>query len=86
MRILDEELRILLAATLVCFLTIFAIYLWFIDILARQRQFGIFLAAELVAFAMLVYVSTKPNYREVQNSWLLAGCVVLGLFLTLAIL
>jgi hypothetical protein len=41
---------------------------------------------ELVAFAMLVYISTKPDYDAVKKSWVLAGCLALALLLTLPFL
>ena len=86
MRLHEEEVRVLLSATLVAFLAVFAVYLWFVDLLSSQREFGAFLAAELVAFGMLIYISTKPDYGAVKNSWVLIGCLVLVLFLTLAFL
>ena len=86
MRLQEEGVRVLLSATLVVFLAVVAVYLWFVDLLSSQREFGAFLAAELVAFAILVYVSTKPDYDAVKKSWVLIGCVALALFLTLAVL
>ena len=86
MRLHKEGVRVLLSATLVAFLAVFGVYLWFVDLLSSQREFGAFLAAELVAFAMLVYVSTKPDYGAVKKSWVLIGCLALVLFLTLAFL
>ena len=44
------------------------------------------MTAELVAFATLVYVSTKPDYDSVKKSWVLVGCIVLALLLTLPFL
>jgi len=43
---------------------VIAISLWFIDILAMQKQFRAFLAAELTAFAMLVYLYAR---RTMEN-------------------
>lgn len=84
MRLNEEGVRILLSATLVAFLAVIAAYLWFVDLLSSQREFGAFLSAELVAFAMLVYISTKPDYDSVRKSWVLIGCVALALLLTLS--
>ena len=84
MRLHEEGVRVLLSATLVVFLAVFAVYSWFVDLLSSQREFGAVLTAELVAFAMLVYVSTKPDYDAVKKSWVLTGCIALALFLTLA--
>jgi hypothetical protein len=83
LRLHEEEVRVLLSATLVAFLAVIAVYLWLVDLISRQREFGAFLSAELVAFAMLVYISTKPDYDAVKKSWMLIGCVALALLLTL---
>jgi hypothetical protein len=84
LKLYDDGVRVLLSATLVVFLAVFAAYLWFVDLLSSQREFGALLTAELVAFAMLVYVFTKPDYDAVKKSWMLAGCIALALLLTLA--
>jgi len=86
LRLLEEGVRVLISATLVLFLAVIAVYLWFIDLVTSQREFGAFLTAELVAFATLVYVSTKPDYDSVKKSWVLVGCIVLALLLTLPFL
>ena len=86
MRMDEDGVRVLLSATLVAFLAVLAAYLWFVDLLSNQRQFGAFLTAELVAFAMLVYLTTKPDYDAVKKSWMLMGCVALALCLTLPFL
>jgi hypothetical protein len=84
LRLNEEGVRLLLSALLVAFLAVFGVYLWFVDLLSNQREFGSFLTAELVAFAMLVYISTKPDYDAVKKSWVLLGCIALALLLTLA--
>jgi uncharacterized membrane protein len=81
LRLYEEEVRVLISATLVVLLAVIAVYLWFVDLLSSQREFGAFLAAELVVFAMLVYVSTKPDYDSVKKSWMLIGCIALALLL-----
>ena len=86
MRLQEEGVRILIEAALVCFLAVFAVHMWFIDLLTQQREFGALLAAELMAFSMLVYLSTKSDLGEVKKSWLLEGCVGLAVFLALALL
>ena len=83
MRLNEEGVRILLSTALMVFLAVIAFYLWFIDLLSSQREFGAFLTAELVGFAMLVYISTKPDYGAVKKSWVLIGCIALALLLTL---
>jgi len=85
-RLHEEGVRGLISATLVLFVAVIAVYLWFIDLVTSQREFGAFLTAELVAFATLVYVSTKPDYDSVKKSWLLVGCIVLTLLLILPFL
>jgi len=86
LKLQEEGVRILLSATLVAFLAVFAIYLLFVDLLSSQREFGAFLTAELMAFAMLVYIATKPDFDAVKKSWVLAGCIALALLLILAFL
>jgi hypothetical protein len=51
------------------------IYLWFIGILAMQKQFGAFHAAGLTTCVMLLYFYTKPPHRDSGNnaSWQRAG-------------
>ena len=78
MRLHEEGVRVLISAALVAFLAAFTIHLWLVDLLSSQQEFGAFLSAELVAFAMLVYISTKPNYDEVKKSWMLIGCIILA--------
>jgi hypothetical protein len=86
LRLHKEGVRVLVSAALIAFLAAIAVFLWFIDLLSSQREFGAFLTAELVAFAILVYVSTKPDFDSVKKSWVLAGCIALALLLTLPFL
>jgi len=86
LRLNEEGVRVLISATLVVFLAAIAMYLWFVDLLSSQREFGAFLTAELIAFATLVYVSTKPDYDSIKKSWVLAGCIALALLLILPFL
>jgi hypothetical protein len=86
MRLVEEGIRRLISAALVSYLVVVAIYLWFIDLLAKQQEFGLFLATELLAFGMLLYVSTKPGYHEINKSWLLAGCIFTAFCLAVALL
>jgi len=82
LRLHEEGFRVLISATLVVFLAVIAAYLRFSDLLTSQREFGALVAAELVAFATLVYVATRPNYDSVKKSWVLIGCIALALLLT----
>jgi hypothetical protein len=86
MRLGEEGIRSLVSAALLVFLVTVGAYLWFIDLLSHQSEFGIFLAAELVAFSMLLYLQVKTSYDEVKKAWFLIGCVSLVFFLTLALL
>ena len=86
MRLDQAGTRSLVSATLVVFLAVIAVYLWFIDILAMQKQFGAFLAAELAAFAMLLYLYAKPTRGEFRKQWFLAGCLFMAFCLVLAVL
>ncbi len=84
---MDEvDLRWLIAGPLVLFMAAVGVSLWFIDILSRQVSFAGFLAAELSAFSILLYLERTKTYAEVSKGWLLAGCVSLGVFLTIALL
>jgi hypothetical protein len=86
MKMDESSVRSLASAALVALLAVVAVYLWFIDILTMQKEFGTFLAAELTAFAMLLYLYLKPTHGEFKKQWLLAGCFFLALCLALAIL
>ena len=85
MKLRPEDVRALIAVLLLAFLAVVAVFLWFIDLLTQQRAFGVLIGAELVAFAMLVYIYSVPNYNEVKESWLLLGELTLGAILLLAI-
>jgi hypothetical protein len=67
-------------------MVVVAAYLWFIDLLARQEEFGLFLATELAALSMLTYVATKPNYDSIRKRWFLLGCFSIAFLLTMALL
>jgi len=86
MRLDQTGTRSLISAALVLFLAVIGVYLWFIDILAMQKQFGAFLAAELTAFAMLLYLYANPNRSEFRKQWFLAGCLFMTFCLVLAVL
>ena len=86
MRLDQAGTRSLAFVALVAFLAVIAIYLWFIDILTMQKQFGAFLAAELTALAMLLYLYAKPPRGEFRKQWFLAGCLFIAFCLALAVL
>lgn len=62
-----------------------ATYLWLTDLFSMQRVFGVLLASELVAFAMLAYIHSKPSFLKVSKAWLLLGSMALAVFLFLAL-
>lgn len=61
------------------------VYLWYIDLIVSQRVFGALLAAELVIFAMSVYVFSKKSLTGRNNTWLLVGCLGTAVFLLMAV-
>jgi hypothetical protein len=85
MKIDETGIRSLVSASLLSLLVAVAIYLWFVDFLTMQREFGSLLGAELVALSMLVYVYLKPSYGKFRKAWFLAGCLFLMLLMLLAI-
>jgi hypothetical protein len=85
MRLDSEGIRALLSTSILSLLLAVTAYLWFIDLLTNQRTFAILLGAELVAFSVLIYVSTKPRYVDLSGSWILIGCITIALLLLSAI-
>jgi uncharacterized cupredoxin-like copper-binding protein len=77
----NEGIRKVSSALLVVFLVIVTIYLWLLDLVVDQRIFATLLSAELIAFSMLVYVSTRPFTR----SWLVVGYFTIALLLSMAV-
>ncbi len=61
------------------------VYLWYIDLLVSQRVFGALLAAELVIFAMAIYVFSKQDLTGTPSTWLLVGCLGTAVFLLMAV-
>jgi hypothetical protein len=85
MRLDSEGIRALVSTSVLSFLLATTAYLWFIDLLGNQRTFAILLGAELVAFSVLIYVSTRPSYVDIDTSWILIGCFTIALLLLFAI-
>jgi hypothetical protein len=81
----SETIRALILWSMMAFLLVLTPYLWFIDLLTRQKTFALLLSAELAAFSMLIYVATKPDYDSLKKSWMLTGCGTLAALLLLAI-
>ncbi len=80
-----ESVRTLISMFLLCFLVLVAAYLWYIDLLAGQRVFGILLSGILVALSMLVYVYRKPSHEKISKTWLAIGYLSLAILLSLSI-
>jgi hypothetical protein len=85
MRLDVQGIRSLVSTSILSFLLVVTVYLWFIDLLTNQRTFAVLLGAELVAFSVLIYVSTKPSYMDVSSAWILIGCIAIALLLMSAI-
>ena len=81
----SESIRALITWSIMAFIVAVTSYLWFIDLLTRQRTFTLLLSAELAAFSMLIYIATKPSYDSLKKSWMLIGCISLAVLLLLAI-
>jgi hypothetical protein len=86
MTLTEKDIRWLIAAPLVVFLAAVGASLWFVDLLSHQGEFAALVAAELVAFALLLYLERTPDYSEASKTWLLGGCVSIVVFLAIAIL
>jgi len=78
----NDSLR-LIAFFLLTFLVIVGIAIWFLDFISQQRVFGFLLSAELIAFAMLVYIFYEQN-PGVSKKLLTAGFVALAALVLLA--
>jgi hypothetical protein len=61
------------------------VYLWSVDLLKGQRTFGLLLAAELIAFCILLYSSTESDRHGFSRPWVLSGCASLAALLVLAV-
>ena len=85
MKLDQEVVKYPVGWVLVIFLVTIAAYLWLIDLFSKQRVFGVLVASELVAFAMLAYVYSKPSFSKVNKIWLLMGSIAVAVFLFLAL-
>jgi len=81
----SESIRALMTWSLMAFLVAVTPYLWFIDLLSRQRTFALLISTELAAFSLLIYIATKPNYSSLKKAWILVGCIALVVLLLLSI-
>ena len=72
-----DPLRSIVVLLLIFLLAIGA-SIWFLDFIAQQRVFGFLMSAELVAFAMLVYIFYEEN-SGASRRLLTAGFVALAI-------
>ena len=72
-----------IAIFLLVFLFIVGIAIWFLDFISQQRVFGFLMSAELIAFALLVYIFYEQN-PGVSRKLLTAGFVALAVLVLLA--
>jgi hypothetical protein len=77
------RLRRFIAIGLFVFLIVGAVLPWLFDLVANQQAFGFLLAADLVAFTMLVYVFDRESDDEVNWNTLLVGSVVMAVLIFL---
>jgi hypothetical protein len=61
------------------------IAMWSLDLVAQQRTFAFFLSAELLAFAMLVYLYYAETPQEIRRRWLLIGSAAIAAVLLLGV-
>ncbi len=74
----------LIAIFLLIFIVVVAVAAWSLNLVEQQRTFAFLLAAELVAFSMMVYLYYVENLKELSRKWLFAGAVSLALLLLLS--
>ncbi len=77
-----DSLRVT-AYFLLAFLLVVGVSVWLLNLITQQRVFGFLMSAELVAFAMLVYIFYEEN-PGVSKKLLSAGFVALGVLVLLA--
>ena len=68
---------------LLAFLVVVGVSVWLLNLITQQRVFGFLVSAELVAFAMLVYIFYEENPGS-SKKLLSAGFVALGVLVLLA--
>ncbi len=77
----EDQVRYVTSMLLVVLMAVIGVGLWSVDLLTMQGVFGTLLSAELMAFAMLSYLYSKPSLHEVRTSWVVAGLASLVVFL-----
>jgi len=75
----------LIAVLLLIFIIVTAVTMWTLDLIAQQRTFAFLLSAELIAFAMLVYLYYGETPKEVSRQWLFSGALALAVVVLLGV-
>jgi uncharacterized cupredoxin-like copper-binding protein len=79
----DFDSQRVTAYFLLAFLVIVGVSVWALNLITQQRIFGFLMSAELVAFAMLVYIFYEQN-PGVSKKLLSAGFAALAVLVLLA--
>jgi len=62
-----------------------AVTMWSLDLIAQQRTFAFLLSAELIAFAMLVYLYYRETPQDISRKWLFSGAAAIAVVVLLAV-
>jgi uncharacterized cupredoxin-like copper-binding protein len=73
-----------IAVLLLVFIIVTAVTMWTLDLIAQQRTFAFLLSAELIAFAMLVYLYYVETPKDISRRWLFGGVIALAVAVLLA--
>lgn len=76
----------LIASLLLIFIIVAGITMWTLDLIAQQRTFAFLLSADLIAFAMLVYLYYAENPKDISRRWLFGGAIAIAVVILLAAL
>ena len=74
-----------IAVLLLIFMIVTAVTMWSLDLIAQQRTFAFLLSAELIAFAMLVYLYYGETPQDISRKWLFLGAVALAVVVVLGV-
>jgi hypothetical protein len=74
-----------LAVLLLSLIILMAVTMWSLDLVAQQRTLAFLLSAELIAFAMFVYLYYGDTPKEVSRQWLFSGAVALVILVLLGV-
>jgi plastocyanin len=75
----------LIATLLVILIVVIGVAMWTLDLVTQQRTFAFLLSAELVAFAMLVYLYYAEPAQGVSRRWLFTGSAALAAVMLLSV-